>query len=127
MIPSSLPSRSRSPPRLPHLGHAQEHVLGIEDAQHEPAPAVEKSERAQAERQVTLFDSPKAGELPPNNWKSVFGGPAWTRVTEVASAMFDAVRSLEDEEATEMAEEEIRAETVSHIPHFLDEGWTWRR
>jgi alpha-glucosidase len=22
-----------------------------------------------------------AGELPPNNWESVFGGPAWTRVT----------------------------------------------
>ena len=31
----------------------------------QPAPAVEKSERAQAERQVTLFDPPKAGELPP--------------------------------------------------------------
>jgi len=29
------------------------------------APVVEKSERAQAERQVTLFDPPKAGELPP--------------------------------------------------------------
>ncbi len=24
----------------------------------------------------------KAGELPPNNWESVFGGPAWTRITE---------------------------------------------
>ncbi|WP_411913997.1 glycoside hydrolase family 13 protein [Acidipropionibacterium timonense] len=24
----------------------------------------------------------EAGELPPNNWPSVFGGPAWTRVTE---------------------------------------------
>jgi alpha-glucosidase len=23
-----------------------------------------------------------AGELPPNNWQSIFGGPAWTRVTE---------------------------------------------
>lgn len=23
------------------------------------------------------------GSLPPNNWQSVFGGPAWTRVTEV--------------------------------------------
>jgi len=23
-----------------------------------------------------------AGELPPNDWESVFGGPAWTRVTE---------------------------------------------
>ncbi len=48
-------------------------------------------------------------------------------VAEVASAMFDAVRSLEDEEATEMAEEEIRGETMTRIPHFLDEGWTWRR
>jgi S-DNA-T family DNA segregation ATPase FtsK/SpoIIIE len=33
----------------------------------QPAPVVEKSERAQAERQVTLFDSPKSGELPPMN------------------------------------------------------------
>jgi S-DNA-T family DNA segregation ATPase FtsK/SpoIIIE len=30
-----------------------------------PAPVVEKSERAQKERQVALFDSPKSGELPP--------------------------------------------------------------
>jgi S-DNA-T family DNA segregation ATPase FtsK/SpoIIIE len=29
-----------------------------------PAPVVEKSDRAQKERQVTLFDPPKAGELP---------------------------------------------------------------
>jgi len=41
--------------------------------------------------------------------------------------MFDAVRSLEDEAATELAEEEIREETMSRIPHFLDEDWTWRR
>ena len=48
-------------------------------------------------------------------------------VEEVADAMFDAVRSREDTEATEMAEEEVRAETMNRIPHFLDEGWTWRR
>jgi alpha-glucosidase len=24
----------------------------------------------------------RAGELPPNGWQSIFGGPAWTRVTE---------------------------------------------
>jgi len=26
------------------------------------------------------------GELPPNNWESVFGGPAWTRITEADGA-----------------------------------------
>src|SRR3954468_16377180 len=30
-----------------------------------PAPAAEKSERVEKERQVPLFDAPKAGELPP--------------------------------------------------------------
>jgi alpha-glucosidase len=29
----------------------------------------------------------KAGELPPNNWESVFGGPAWTRVIEPNGAL----------------------------------------
>lgn len=48
-------------------------------------------------------------------------------VADVASVMFEAVRSLEDPDATQMAEEEIRGETMRHIPHFLDEGWTWRR
>jgi lipoate-protein ligase A len=48
-------------------------------------------------------------------------------IAEVASALFDAVRSREDEGATEMAEEEVREQTMSRIPHFLDEGWTWRR
>jgi DNA segregation ATPase FtsK/SpoIIIE, S-DNA-T family len=31
----------------------------------QPAPAVKKSDRAEKERQVTLFDPPKSGELPP--------------------------------------------------------------
>jgi lipoate-protein ligase A len=48
-------------------------------------------------------------------------------IDEVARAMFDAVRSREDDQATEIQEQEIRAETMSRIPHFLDEGWTWRR
>ena len=46
---------------------------------------------------------------------------------EVASAMFDAVRSLEDAEATELDEDEIRAEALQRLPRFLDEDWTWRR
>ena len=37
-----------------------------------------------AERDVYMFRDGRgvAGELPPNNWESVFGGPAWTRTTD---------------------------------------------
>ncbi|HTN59343.1 MAG TPA: alpha-amylase family glycosyl hydrolase [Protaetiibacter sp.] len=37
-----------------------------------------------AERARFLFRDGRGahGELPPNNWQSVFGGPAWTRITE---------------------------------------------
>lgn len=36
------------------------------------------------ERSRYIFRDGKgeSGELPPNNWTSIFGGPAWTRVTE---------------------------------------------
>jgi lipoate-protein ligase A len=46
---------------------------------------------------------------------------------EVAGAMFDAVRALEDANATELDEDEIRAAASRHVPHFLDTEWTWRR
>ena len=46
---------------------------------------------------------------------------------EVASAMFDAVRSLEDEGACALAEDAVRGETLDYVSEFLDEGWTWRR
>ncbi|MEO8578896.1 MAG: lipoate--protein ligase family protein [Gemmatimonadales bacterium] len=48
-------------------------------------------------------------------------------VNEVADAMFEAVRSLEDADATELEESEIRDEALERVPHFLDEVWTWRR
>lgn len=46
---------------------------------------------------------------------------------EVAAAMFDAVRELEDEAAVEMLEDDVRSEALQRVPHFLDEDWTWRR
>ena len=46
---------------------------------------------------------------------------------EVATAMFEAVRALEDPSATELAEDEIRGEALERVPHFLNEDWTWRR
>ena len=74
-----------------------------------------------ATRTRTLGD-----EIPPPATLRTLLGRA-PEIAEVAGAMFDAVRSLEDEEATEMAEEEICKETARHVPHFLDEGWTWGR
>lgn len=42
------------------------------------------AEPGSAERDRYLFRDGKGenGEEPPNNWDSVFGGPAWTRITE---------------------------------------------
>jgi lipoate-protein ligase A len=62
---------------------------------------------------------------PPSTLKALLGRTP--DVAEVAKVLFDAVRSLEDEEATELDEDELRGETMRQIPHFLDEGWTWRR
>ena len=39
-------------------------------------------ETAQRERYIFRNGRGRNGELPPNNWVSVFGGPAWTRVAE---------------------------------------------
>jgi lipoate-protein ligase A len=47
--------------------------------------------------------------------------------TEVANAMFEAVRSLEDADASELPEDEVRDDALEYVPQFLDEGWTWRR
>jgi lipoate-protein ligase A len=46
---------------------------------------------------------------------------------EVASAMLDAVSSKEDSEVALIDEEEIREETLRHVPQFASESWTWRR
>ena len=46
---------------------------------------------------------------------------------EVAAAMFDAVRTLEDADATELAEDDVRGDALERVPNFLDEDWTWRR
>src|SRR6202521_605073 len=70
-----------------------------------------------------------------NGWRGSIAQPATLAAllgrapdaAEVATAMFDAVRSLEDADATVLDEDEIRAEALQHVPHFLDEDWTWRR
>ena len=52
--------------------------------QHEWFQAALVSSPDSAERNRYMFrdGAGENGELPPNNWESVFGGPAWTRVTD---------------------------------------------
>ena len=52
--------------------------------QHELFQAALKAAPGSPERDMYMFRDGKGenGELPPNNWESVFGGQAWTRITE---------------------------------------------
>ncbi|MFY9304737.1 MAG: glycoside hydrolase family 13 protein [Rhodoluna sp.] len=53
-------------------------------SEHELFQAALKSASSSPERDMYIFRDGKGenGELPPNNWESVFGGNAWTRITE---------------------------------------------
>jgi lipoate-protein ligase A len=61
----------------------------------------------------------------PATLSSLMGRPP--AADEVATAMFDAIREMEDPAADRISEEEIREDTLKHVPRYLDEGWTWRR
>jgi alpha-glucosidase len=52
--------------------------------QHAWFQAALSSPKGSAERDYYHFKDGKGanGELPPNNWQSIFGGPAWSRITE---------------------------------------------
>jgi alpha-glucosidase len=52
--------------------------------QHELFQAALKAGPGSSERDMYMFRDGKGenGELPPNNWESVFGGQAWSRITE---------------------------------------------
>jgi alpha-glucosidase len=52
--------------------------------EHELFQAALKAAPGSEERGMYVFRDGKGenGELPPNNWESVFGGAAWTRITE---------------------------------------------
>jgi alpha-glucosidase len=64
------------------------------------------------------------GELPPNNWESVFGGPAWTRVVEEDGApgqwylhLFDSTQPDFD-----WTNDEVRDEFRRILRFWLDRG-----
>lgn len=64
------------------------------------------------------------GDLPPNNWQSVFGGPAWTRVVDADGTpgqwylhLFDTTQPDFD-----WTSDEVRAEFIRILRFWLDRG-----
>ncbi len=78
------------------------------------------------ERERYLFRDGKGdgGELPPNNWRSVFGGRAWTRVTEPDGIPGQWYLHLFDPKQPDFnwANEQVRAEFESTLRFWLDRG-----
>ncbi|MEV8135527.1 glycoside hydrolase family 13 protein [Microbacterium aurantiacum] len=64
------------------------------------------------------------GELPPNNWDSVFGGPAWTRVTEADGSPGQWYLHLFDTSQPDFdwTNEEVREEFRRILRFWLDRG-----
>ncbi len=64
------------------------------------------------------------GELPPNNWESVFGGPAWTRVIEADGNPGQWYLHLFDSSQPDFdwTNPEVRAEFESVLRFWLDRG-----
>ncbi len=64
------------------------------------------------------------GAEPPNNWRSVFGGPAWTRVTEPDGSPGQWYLHLFAPEQPDLdwSNPEVRAEMESVLRFWLDRG-----
>ncbi|WP_122260880.1 glycoside hydrolase family 13 protein [Ornithinimicrobium cerasi] len=64
------------------------------------------------------------GALPPNNWRSVFGGPAWTRVSEPDGTAGQWYLHLFDDKQPDLNWEhpEVVAEFLDILRFWLDRG-----
>ncbi|WP_313896885.1 glycoside hydrolase family 13 protein [Streptomyces sp. GC420] len=64
------------------------------------------------------------GELPPNDWRSVFGGPAWTRITEPDGSPGPWYLHLFAPEQPDLNwdDPEVRAEFESVLRFWFDRG-----
>ncbi|MDR5701383.1 glycoside hydrolase family 13 protein [Agromyces aerolatus] len=82
--------------------------------------------RGSAERARYLFRDGRGlnGELPPNDWQSVFGGPAWTRVLEAGGEPGQWYLHLFDSSQPDFdwANDEVRAEFRRILRFWLDRG-----
>jgi alpha-glucosidase len=99
--------------------------------QHEWFQAALAAPAGSAERARYLFrdgrpstGSGTDGELPPNNWESVFGGPAWTRVVEPDGTPGQWYLHLFDSSQPDFDwnNEEVREEFRRILRFWLDRG-----
>ncbi len=78
------------------------------------------------ERQRYLFRDGRgvAGELPPNNWQSNFGGSAWTRITELDGALGQWYLHLFDVSQPDFdwTNPDVHSSMESIIRFWLDRG-----
>ena len=79
---------------------------------------------AQRERYMFRDGRGSAGELPPNNWVSVFGGPAWTRITEADGRPGQWYLHLFDPSQPDLnwENEEVREEFDDVLRFWMDRG-----
>ncbi|GIG91838.1 alpha-glucosidase [Plantactinospora endophytica] len=79
-----------------------------------------------AERQRYVFRDGRGpgGTEPPNDWQSVFGGPAWTRVTEPDGTAGQWYLHLFDRGQPDLNWDlpEVRAEFLDILRYWLDRG-----
>ncbi|GAA5210841.1 glycoside hydrolase family 13 protein [Microbacterium kyungheense] len=94
--------------------------------QHEWFQQALASAPGSAERARYMFRDGKGehGELPPNNWESVFGGPAWTRVVEADGTSGQWYLHLFDSSQPDFdwSNEEVREEFRRVLRFWLDRG-----
>jgi alpha-glucosidase len=64
------------------------------------------------------------GKLPPNNWRSIFGGPAWSRVTEADGTAGEWYLHLFDTKQPDLnwSSAEVKEEMRSVMRFWLDRG-----
>jgi len=73
-----------------------------------------------------LLTGPNPAPVPPAATLARIVGRA-PSADEVATALFEAVRELEDRRAAPIEESETAAYTARHIERYSNELWTWRR
>ena len=94
--------------------------------QHELFQAALKAAPGSPERDMYLFRDGKGenGELPPNNWESVFGGQAWSRITEADGTLGQWYLHIFDSSQPDFNWEnpKVREFFVGVLRFWLDKG-----